>query len=337
VIVPPNSISFVIPVKNDAARLRRCLTSIANARTGQTRVECIVADNESVDDTAQSARRLGAEVVGISGSPVSRVRNAAAASASGELLAFVDADHEISNGWIAAAMQTMADETVGGTGALCLPPPGGTRVQALYGSLRGRTIGQSEVTWLGSGNLVVRRSVFDALGGFDERLHTCEDVDLCQRLLAAGWRLIGDERLVNYHLGDPATLLALFTSERWRGRDNLRVSLRRMPSLRDWPSILIPIAGALSLLAVPAGLLWMLFSFRTGLGCALVAIAVIAGLSGLRAMRMIARGAAQKGSVGLILAVAVAYDLGRACSLLLPAGHRDRQRVERHASRPVQP
>lgn len=331
----PITVCFVIPVRDDAARLRRCLTSIRCNQSKRAVIQIVVADNGSLDDSAIVATVFGARVINIGGSPVSRIRNLAAATVDSELLAFVDADHEISDSWVEAAVELMSDPQIGGVGALCLPPPSGSRVQMLYGSLRGRTLGRGDVTWLGSGNLVIRRSVFQELGGFDETLETCEDVDLCQRIRARGWRLVGDERLVNYHLGDPATLGAVFTSERWRGRDNLRVSLRRMPALRDWPSIVIPIVGAMSLLALPAGLLLMPFSFWSGLLLAIAAVTVVLGLSGLRALRMISRGAGRLGSLGLVFAVALAYDLGRACSLLLPARHRDRQRVEQSASRPA--
>ena len=72
------------------------------------------------------------------------------------------------------------------------------------------------------------------------RLEACEDVDLCRRLLGAGWRIVADEKLVNVHLGDPATLQALFRAERWRGRDNMKVSLRPPVRLRELPGIIIP-------------------------------------------------------------------------------------------------
>jgi len=262
---------------------------------------------------------------------VYRVRNVAAASADGELLAFVDADHEISDTWVAAAADALSDVSVGGAGALCLPPPDGTAVQKMYGVLRGRTRGASEVTWLGSGNLLIRKDIFVSLGGFDENLETCEDVDLCQRLREGGWKLVGDERLVNIHLGDPATLKAVFTSERWRGRDNLRVSLRRVPALRDWPSILFPIAGAAGLVTLVLALVaWPFVGNIAGVAAALGLSAVV-GPSVLRTLRMLT-GDPKPDSAGLAFMVAMAYDLGRACSLLMPAGHRQRQRTERPVS-----
>jgi cellulose synthase/poly-beta-1,6-N-acetylglucosamine synthase-like glycosyltransferase len=260
---------------------------------------------------------------------VSRVRNVAAASASGDYLAFVDADHGIAPSWIAAAVDAMADSKVAGAGALCLAPPAATSVQRMYGVLRGRTRGRSDTTWLGSGNLVVRRHVFEQLGGFDESLETCEDVDLCQRILAAGWRLVADERLENIHYGDPATLGAVFTSERWRGRDNLKVSLRRVQALRDWPSIVLPVIGALSLILFPALCVTTFLSGWPGWIPALAPLALLLGLSGLRTIRMILGSALwNPADWALAFAVALAYDLGRAVSLVAPAGHKARQKTD---------
>jgi GT2 family glycosyltransferase len=112
----------------------------------------------------------------------------------------------------------------------------------MYDSMRDHVEAPVETRWLGAGNLVVRRSAFEDIGGFDETLEACEDVDLCRaRLRSSGARLINTPRMVNRHFGDPATLRALFKGELWRGRDNLRVSLRGPVSWRDLPSVVVPV------------------------------------------------------------------------------------------------
>jgi glycosyltransferase involved in cell wall biosynthesis len=232
------TVSFIIPVRNDAKRLESCLRSIqANSFSG-TRIEVVVVDNGSTDGSADVARKLGALVIESGSSCVAELRNLGAAQSAGEILAFVDADHEISAAWVRAAMETLRAPSVAAAGALCHAPIDGTWVQRAYGLLRGLPKGSQDVEWLGSGNLVVRRTVFQAVGGFDTALITCEDVDLCQRLIARGGRIVAVDAMVNVHYGDPRSLRALFRGELWRGRDNLRVTLRGPLTWRALPSVL---------------------------------------------------------------------------------------------------
>ena len=225
--MPEPILSFVVPVRNDAERLRRCLASIRANGYAPGRLEVLVADNGSSDDSALVACQAGASVLTLPGLRVGALRNAAAREAQGDLLAFVDADNEIEPSWAAtAAAALQADATVAAVGSAYLPPPGATAVQRAYDLLRARSTVAGDTEWLGSGNMVVRREVFAALDGFDTRLEACEDVDFCRRLRASGHRLMEEPRLRNVHHGDPASIAAVFRGELWRGRDNARVSLR---------------------------------------------------------------------------------------------------------------
>ena len=125
-------LSVIVPVRDDAVRLAKCLASLDGARQADTDAEVIVADNGSTDDSAQVARKMGARVLSLPGLTVPALRNAAAGEATGDLLAFVDADHELAPGWMAAAFETMADESVGAAGARYTSPPEGTWVQEMY-------------------------------------------------------------------------------------------------------------------------------------------------------------------------------------------------------------
>jgi glycosyltransferase involved in cell wall biosynthesis len=327
------SLSFVIPVRNDAVRLGRCLASIRrNWPTGGA-FEVIVVDNGSADASPEVARKAGARVIVLPGLTVAELRNRGASEAPTDIVAFVDADHEIAPTWAVAALDAISGDRVGAAGALYRPPPVGTWVQRFYGVLRGTTAGRHDVAWLGSGNLAVRREAFDAIGGFDASLVACEDVDFCQRLRAAGWRVVGDERLESIHLGDPATLAALFRAERWRGRDNLRVSLRGPLSIRDLPSILIPIGDLLLLLAAATAGIASQF-VRGGWTVAAESLAAIAVLSALRAVWIAARAGLRR-PIDLVRAVLVAivYDAGRALALLTSASHHRRVAGDRAAAR----
>ena len=123
-------------------------------------------------------------------------------------------------------------------------------------------------------------------------------------------------------MGDPKTLRELYLSERWRGRDNLRVSLRSLTRLADLPSVLIPIVDAAALITVLAGLLLVPFAGAGALLAAAGCTIVLAGAA-LRAIRMSVRGRLPSPVDWARAAlVALFYDLGRACSLVWPARHR---------------
>jgi hypothetical protein len=284
-------------------------------------VETIVADNGSTDDSLRVARDAGARLLSLPGPRVGELRNRAAAMARGDVLAFVDADHEIGPAWIGSAVAALGDGRTAAAGAPCHPPTPATWVQRFYDRLRRHPVAREPVDWLGSGNMAVRRSAFEEVGGFDTTLETCEDVDLCRKLRARGYAILADHRLRNVHYGDPATLRQVFLGELWRGRDNLRVSLRPPWSPRIVASAALSLANLAMATASLAGLLtWS----RSGFAVAGVALAMLAVVVGLRAVLMTRRAVEWPRA----LAVAAAYEAGRALALVGRFGHRRQRAAE---------
>jgi hypothetical protein len=160
--------------------------------------------------------------------------------------------------------------------------------------------------------------VFERVCGFDARLETCEDVDLCQRIRDTGGRVRSDSRLESTHFGDPATLRELFAGELWRGRDNLRVSLRPPVSPRNLASLSVSIAELSLLIVAMAGLPGIGVAAWTA-GWALAGIAVLAGLQTARMLRSGPPIAAR--DVAQTFAVASVYSVARALALVVPAPH----------------
>jgi hypothetical protein len=64
----------------------------------------------------------------------------------------------------------------------------------------------------------MRRAVFERIQGFDETIETGEDMDLCHRTTAAGYRVVQTSSMVSVHLGEPRTLGAVMRRNRWHGR-----------------------------------------------------------------------------------------------------------------------
>ncbi len=309
------AISFVIPVRNDAERLRRCLRSIRQGRGAADRVELLVADNGSTDGSADAAVAEGARVIALPGVRLGELRNRGAAEARAPIIAFVDADHEVGPEWTDAALAALTDPAVAAAGAPYHAPMPGTWVQGFYDRLRDRPAGRVDVDWLGSGNIAIRRAVFEAVGGFDTSLETCEDVDLCRKVRATGLRLVADDRLHSIHHGDPRTLGNVFWGELWRGRDNVRVSLRAPRSWRSLVSAAIPLVNLAALTTLVVAVLSLgAIDWRIAGLAALISIGLIA----LRATRLLRGSAAE---LPRALAVASAYELGRTFAIAARFGY----------------
>ncbi len=177
------SVSVVIPVRDDAVALDRCLRLLA-AQTVKP-LEVVVVDNASSDDTADIARAHGARVV-----PQPEIGIPAAAStgydaAVGDIIARLDADSRPGPRWVERVAARMADErldAVTGTGFFHdLPRPLRRPVAALYLTayylLTHLALGH---TPLWGSNMALRRStwaeVADQVHRHDPELH--DDMDL---------------------------------------------------------------------------------------------------------------------------------------------------------------
>jgi len=320
------SVTVIVPVRDGARYLGACLAAItADPYPGDARPDIVVADNGSTDGSTEIARALGARVMSKPGVRVSALRNEAAREATCDLLAFIDVDHQIAPGWFSAALTALTDGQVVAAGAPYHSPVNPTWVQVMYDAMRDHPGQATRTRWLGSGNLVVRRAAFDQVGGFDPDLEACEDVDLCRKLRLRGGELVSTPGMVSRHIGDPSSLGALFRGELWRGRDNLRVSLRGPVSWRDVPSIVVPV---LWLAVLALAIATVVIRSATIAPFALAGVAALGAASLVRAAGMIRR-ASLHGAVAWLqaLVVALVYDAARGLSLLGLATHRTRHQA----------
>ncbi|HEY5974423.1 MAG TPA: mycofactocin biosynthesis glycosyltransferase MftF [Geobacteraceae bacterium] len=193
------TVSIVIPVKDRADELQRCLDSLARLDFPAEQLEIIVVDDGSRDQSAAVARQCGAQVVpsGGTGRGPAAARNVGARAATGDILAFIDSDCTASPGWLAELLPAFVDPQTAAVGGLVdgmCTESAVDRYETVMSSLslgtRERSGNSGDDTfYLPSCNLLVRRAAFMAVGCFRDEMHVGEDVDLTWRLRDSGWTI----------------------------------------------------------------------------------------------------------------------------------------------------
>ena len=180
-------LSVVICVRNGASVIGRQLVAL-DAQVTNKKFEIIIVDNNS-DDGTWEVLEVWRDSSGHAASSISLVhgpdtpgipaaRNAGARAASGRVLAFCDADDEVSEGWVEAFSAVQDGELAGGWIR--------TREAALNGTpdVFGKgLIATAYLPHIGNCNCAITRKTFFADGGYDESLprYGYEDVELSWR------------------------------------------------------------------------------------------------------------------------------------------------------------
>ena len=215
-------VSIVIPTLNSSKYLLFCLKSIEMLIYPKDRLEVIIADNGSADDTVRIAKEWGACVVDAKGLRVGGVRNRGAKYAKGSIIAFTDSDVLVGKIWIEAAVQCLLNDQIGAVGGLYRSPENGTWVEKAW-AIRPLSSGLN-VDYLAGGSFILKRDIFEKLGGFSENLIAAEDDDLSQRIKNIQLQLHYTPSCDVIHLGYPKTLYDVARRQVWLGSS---LSLKR--------------------------------------------------------------------------------------------------------------
>jgi glycosyltransferase involved in cell wall biosynthesis len=238
-------VSVIIPAKNEGKYLALCIEAIKKAFNNKTRYEIIIVNNNSTDNTKTIAKKYSCILIDNAKYGAASSRNIGAKNARGEYLAFIDADCVINKQWYANLSENLNIENVAAAGTKIMPDlEYATWVEKIMFYLnvrRGKKISKNaiEVKWIGSSNILIKKQVFDKIGGFDEDFITCEDYDLSQRVSEQG-KILLDNRIFTTHMREDKTLNELFRNEIYRGKNSLKNWIRNGYQLYEMPSIIVP-------------------------------------------------------------------------------------------------
>jgi len=188
-------VTVVIPVRDNASGVRRLLGAVRGLRV------IVVDDGSAIPLTAADFADLHSDVQvlrhDVSRGPAA-ARNTGMAACNTDFVAFLDSDVVPRRGWLEALLGHFCDPAVAlvAPRIVSLKEPDGVvaRYEAVRSSLdlglrEAPVVPYGAVSYVPSAAIICRRSALKEIGGFDESMHSGEDVDLCWRLIESGARL----------------------------------------------------------------------------------------------------------------------------------------------------
>ena len=144
-------ISVIMPTLNAGAILENCLTSIARQDYPREKIEIIIADAHSTDDTRAIAKKFGATVLDDNGKNMEEGKRLALRRATGEFIVFVDADNEVTHpDYFSLAVRALAANPQAlGVESYYLPSP---KMSSFCAYLSHRLHISDPICWLMSAN-----------------------------------------------------------------------------------------------------------------------------------------------------------------------------------------
>lgn len=222
---PAPKVSIIIPTRDNERLLRRCIESVTE-KTQYQDYELIIVDNGSMATTTITylhdiSQREGVRVIR-DDYPFnySALNNRAAKEANGEILCLLNDDIEvITAAWLSEMVSIAIQPGIGAVGARLLYPDGSLqhggvilgvggvaghfhkgRSRDDYGYFGRASLAQGMSAVTGA-CLMVRKAIYEAVGGLNERDLTIafNDVDFCLRLREAGYRNVWTPYAELYH------------------------------------------------------------------------------------------------------------------------------------------
>lgn len=223
--LPKLSVSVIIPAYNEEAFIKECISSVLRTGWPREQLEILVIDHQSTDATADFSRSAGARVLDQTrDKKIGAVRNAGLTAATGEFVAFVDADCTVPCTWLASAIDLLqSDDKIGAVGGPCLSPRNGTWVEKCMAPTEVTQGAYGNAISLATSSLIARAKLLRELGAFDESVVSGEDDDISNKIRQRGLSLISASNCHIVHHGYPRTLFAVLKKEIWHGSNHIDV------------------------------------------------------------------------------------------------------------------
>lgn len=196
-------VSILIPVKDVARYIEKCLDAILNQDYPKDKYEILVLDNKSSDGTQEIVSQYGEPVrliqTGID-SPA-RKYNLVIDQTKGSILGLVDGDANVSKDWLKKVIAPLSDPRVAGATGLILTHNKESLVARVIGyelQYRYENLPR-KIKRAATMHTVYKKEVLVEVGRFNERLKTGYDCEIGHRITSAGFDIIFVKDALVYH------------------------------------------------------------------------------------------------------------------------------------------
>ena len=196
-------VSIVIPAYNSADTLRDTLEACLGQDYPKDKLEVIVVDDGSEDNTGKIVRSLPVKYMRQERKGPASARNNGWRNSKGEAICFIDSDCAPSKNWVSGIVKHFYEDKVGAVaGSYDVEGSRYLLDKSVHYEIRYRhSMMPVYINSFGTYNVLIKRSVLQELEGFDPAYCTAsgEDSDLSYRIIKAGYRIYFEkETLVNH-------------------------------------------------------------------------------------------------------------------------------------------
>lgn len=211
----------VIPAHNEGAFIGALLDSLEHY--GPPDAQIIVVDNGSTDETAKVAIAHGVTVARVQSKvfpAIARNIGVEHSDPKKKIIVFLDADVELTPQWQEewlTQINSLKMNPMQITGAACDVSKNPSWIERVwFAPMRNR-----KISYVPGANIITTRILFSTVNGFDTRLETGEDVDLCARARRLGASVLVNNGFKVHHEGFPRDIAHFLKRERWHGKGDL--------------------------------------------------------------------------------------------------------------------
>lgn len=222
----PPKVSIIVATLNNERTIDECLKAIFELNYPKDSLEIIVIDGCSKDATVEIAQKYPVQVVSV---PLTApaAYNYALKIVRNDVLGFIDSDAKVEKEWLNKLVTHLGDPQVAGvSGSIETWNTENPWARSIGYDLKSRYARLKKyVVRVATMNLLLKKSVIEEFGGFDENLPSQYDTDLGFRMTSRGYKILFEPNAKCYHF-NRSTVSGYFRQQLQYGKNTAKLYLK---------------------------------------------------------------------------------------------------------------